>query len=73
MATLFPWATKEYLLWEMSIGQVILYHNLGIEMRYGKREESEGEAVKSVDKMSAAEIRAKREELRRQFGDIGGG
>jgi len=70
---LFPWATKEYLLWEMTIGQVILYHNPGIETRYGKREEPEGEAMKSVDKMTAAEIRAKREELRRQFGDIDGG
>lgn len=29
MALMFPWATKEYLLWEMSIGQIIMYFNLG--------------------------------------------
>jgi hypothetical protein len=34
MALLFPWATKEYLLWEMSIGQIIMYHNIGIEIKY---------------------------------------
>lgn len=29
MALMYPWATKEYLLWEMSIGQIIMYFNLG--------------------------------------------
>ena len=36
MALLYPWATKDYLLWEMSLGQIVLYHNIGLEMKYGK-------------------------------------
>lgn len=31
MAFMYPWATKEYLLWEMSIGQIIMYFNLGMK------------------------------------------
>jgi len=31
MALMYPWATKEYLLWKMSIGQIIMYYNLGIK------------------------------------------
>jgi len=34
MALLFPWATKEYLLWQMSIGQIVMYHNIGVEIKY---------------------------------------
>ena len=36
MALLFPWATKEYLLWEMSLCQIVLYHNIGIDIKYPK-------------------------------------
>jgi len=38
MALLFPWATKEYLLWEMSLCQIVLYHNIGIDIKYPKPE-----------------------------------
>jgi hypothetical protein len=38
MALLFPWATKEYLLWEMSLAQVILYHNIGVDIQHPKPE-----------------------------------
>lgn len=31
MALMYPWATKEYLLWEMTIGQIIMYFNLGMK------------------------------------------
>ena len=34
MAFLYPWATKEYLLWNMTIGQIIVYHNKGIELKW---------------------------------------
>ena len=34
MGMMYPWATKEYLLWEMSIGQLIMYHNLGLGIKY---------------------------------------
>lgn len=63
MALLYPWATKEYLLWEMSLGQIILYHNLGIEMRYGKPDGSKGKFAG----MSQSERRKAREEARRQL------
>lgn len=36
MALLFPWATKEYLLWHMTIGQIVLYHNTAMDIRNGK-------------------------------------
>lgn len=63
MALLFPWATKEYLLWEMSLGQIILYHNIGIELKYGKRQ---GGGKRSFGRDSSpAEIRKARDEARR--------
>jgi hypothetical protein len=64
MALLYPWATKEYLLWEMTIGQIILYHNRGIEMKYGEAEKPSGPGL--VDK-SESELRELRDEARRQF------
>jgi len=36
MALLYPWATKEYLLEKMTLGQILSYHNIGIEMKFGK-------------------------------------
>ena len=65
MALLYPWATKEYLLWEMSIGQVFLYHNLGVEMRYGRREKA---GKKTLRGASHAELKAAQAEARRQLG-----
>jgi hypothetical protein len=67
MALLYPWATKEYLLWEMSLPQIILYHNLGMELKYGKQESK----PTKLSEMSHDQLRAKREELRRLYGDIG--
>lgn len=69
MALLYPWASKDYLLWEMSLAQIIMYHNIGIEQKYGKQDST---PKKAVD-MSYEELAAKREELRAQFGDIGNG
>lgn len=68
MALLYPWATKDYLLWEMSLAQIILYHNLGIEQKYGKGETK----TKRAEEMSYEELKRKRDELRRLYGDIGG-
>jgi hypothetical protein len=68
MALLYPWATKEYLLWEMSLGQIIMYHNLGIEQKYGKQNRK----PKKASEMSHEELKALRETLAAQFGDIGG-
>lgn len=82
MGLLYPWATKEYLLWNMTLGQIILYHNTGIELKYGK-EKDEPEATGLAD-MTADELRefrdsvmpkenpdATREQLREKYGDIG--
>jgi len=69
MALLYPWATKEYLLWQMSLPQIILYHNLGMEVKYGKQEEK---PVKPHE-MSHAELKALRDDLRSKYGEIGDG
>jgi len=63
MALLFPWATKEYLLWEMSLGQIVMYHNLGLELKYGG-----GRKPGSLRGATYAEVKAAREEARRQLG-----
>jgi hypothetical protein len=68
MALLYPWATKEYLLWEMSLGQIIMYHNLGIEQKYGKQNKK----PRKMSEMSPEEVRALRDKLAAEYGDIGG-
>jgi len=65
MALLYPWATREYLLWNMSLAQIILYLNLGHEQKYGKQEKT----VKKASEMSYEELKKVREELRKQYGD----
>lgn len=59
MAILFPWATKEYLLWEMSLPQIIMYHSRGLEAKYPKAK-AEKETLKD---MSYDELKAKRQEF----------
>jgi len=60
MALLYPWATKEYLLWEMSIGQIVMYHNIGIELKYPK---SKSDAPKTLRDQGYEAAAAAREEL----------
>ena len=67
MALLFPWATKEYLLWEMSLGQIVMYHNIGIELKYGTGTHSKGK-TKTLVGASHAELVRARAEARRQLG-----
>jgi hypothetical protein len=64
MALMYPWATKEYLLWNMSLSQIILYHNIGIEIQYPQVKEQGESALSS---MSAAERREAREHARRMM------
>jgi hypothetical protein len=59
MATLYPWATKEYLLWEMSFPQIIMYHKLGIEAKYPQAKKKK----ESLAEMSYDELKAKRQEM----------
>ena len=79
MALMFPWATKEYLLWEMTIGQIILYHNKGMELKYGpEKAEPPGMNDMNIDDLKALRDDARkqfaaeksREELQAQYGDI---
>lgn len=78
MALMYPWATKDYLLWDMSIGQIIMYHNMGIELKYGTGKKSGGLLDKSEDELRAMrddvrdqfEAEARRAELRAKYGDI---
>jgi len=58
MAILYPWATKEYLLWHMSFPQIIMYHTMGMEAKYPQPKKKETLLDKSYD-----ELKAKREEL----------
>lgn len=37
---MYPWATKEYLLWEMTIGQIALYYRIGSDIKAGKKASS---------------------------------
>jgi hypothetical protein len=67
MALMYPWATKEYLLWNMTFGQIVLYHNLGVEMNNPKPDEPNGPTLEGK---SAEEIKAIRDQLRQQYGEI---
>lgn len=60
---LYGWK-KEYLLEQMSFGQIVLYLNEGLRFKYPQPERKGGSLVGA----SAAEIRHRREELRRQYG-----
>jgi len=67
MALLYPWATKEYLLWKMSIGQIVMYYNLGIESKYPQKTDGK----RTAKNMSHAELKKLKEQLRHDYGDIG--
>ena len=68
MALLFPWASKEYLLWEMSLGQVIMYHNLGIDIKYNSSPNKNNKNNTLADK-SPEEIKEILAESKRMYGD----
>jgi hypothetical protein len=65
MGLMYSWATKEYLLWDMTIGQIIMYNNYGWDIKNGKEEEPSGFLNKSED-----ELRAIRDEYKKQYGEI---
>ena len=66
MGLLYAWATKEYLLERMSFGQIVTYLNYGVAIKYPKP--ADGQKSNSMVGRSAEEIRARRDELRRQYG-----
>lgn len=59
MALLYSWATKEYLLWNMTIGQIILYHNKGLEIKNGVSEKVPGLLEKSAKELREMRDQAK--------------
>jgi hypothetical protein len=61
MALMYPWATKEYLLWNMSLGQIVMYLAIGSEQKHGKQENKPTYQGKSYE-----ELKQIREELRAQ-------
>lgn len=70
MGQMYAWATKEYILWNMTIGQLIMYLNEGIRQKYpdsGKKQ------MKRAVEKSHEELKRIKEELRRTYGDIGNG
>lgn len=82
MALLYPWATKEYILWKMSLGQLLMYLHVGMDQKYGNGSK-EGEKVtlagKSYDDLKAFKEeliqhglidKQEKEEMKRRYGDI---
>lgn len=64
MGMFYAWATPDYLMWHMTIGQVILLHNKAVEIRSPEKPETGSRFS------SAEEVKAKREELRKLYGSI---
>jgi hypothetical protein len=54
----------------MSIGQIVMYHALGLELKYGDPG-TNGKKSSSLKDKSAEELREIREELREKYGKIG--
>ena len=55
-------------MWHMSIGQIMLYFNLGIEMKYGKKDTDE--SGKALHDMSYAELTEWRREQTENYGAV---
>jgi len=82
---MYPWATKEYLLWDMSLGQIIMYLSIGAEQKYGKNDAPP--TLKGKSHAELAEIREqmirdgliddepdqRHEEMKSRYGAIEGG
>ena len=67
MGILYAWATKEYLLTQMSFGQIVMYLNEGMAFKYPKPQQTGGSLIGAPDDV----IREGRDNLRRQYGYIG--
>ncbi len=63
MALLYPWATKEYLLWKMSLGQTIMYYALGMEAKYPKPDDGKPSRLKHMTKEEILKLRDEMREL----------
>ena len=63
---MFPWATKEYLLWNMTIGQILMYNNYGWAIKNG----TSVTQTKTLSNMSANEVRKFRDDMRSKMEKI---
>ena len=68
MGLMYSWATKEYLLWEMTIGQIVMYHNKGFAIMHPDNKEESN--VRSFVDMPEDELRKLRDDMKNQYGDI---
>ena len=66
MGILYGWK-KEYLLREMSFGQIVMYMNEGLRFKYPQPKQPKSEGASLVG-APADEIRAARDKLRLQYG-----
>ena len=66
---MYSWATKEYLLEKMSFGQIIMYLNYGLQFKYPKPQNSSSDSNQSMIGKSAEQIRKRKNELKKQFGE----
>ena len=66
MGMMYAWATPDYMLWNMTIGQIILLHNKAVEIRTPPEPGKKESALNSAE-----DVKAKREELRKLYGSIG--
>jgi hypothetical protein len=64
MGLMYAWATKEYLLWEMTIGQIIMYNNKGYNIKNNIVEKEE------ISDKKLQELKKIKEDMKRQYGDI---
>jgi len=71
MALLFPWATREYLLWKMSLGQLVYYHNEAIAQKTPTKRTAAGKSIPSLAEKSHSELVKLRDEMRQLYGEIG--
>lgn len=73
---MYAWATPEYILWHMTLGQVFLLHNRGVEIKYPDPNRKAGGSGLSYEELADAreEMRANGllDDLERKYGDIDG-
>jgi hypothetical protein len=72
MGSMYSWATKEYLLWEMSLDQFMLYLVEGIELKYPTENNNPDEGEIDISKMDANQILQLKQDLRNKYGAVGG-
>ena len=66
MGIMYGWK-KEYLLQEMSFGQIVMYLNEGLRFKYPQPKQPKSDGASLVG-APADEIRARRDKLREQYG-----